>query len=304
MGHCPAPLNAVEVAVVLETCGYTAGRARALGTDGLIDLAERVFDLMPLYSSAMSRRGDGGGGLRSRPPGPLDLGRGLAYSSPWLVSLATMLIAGVSFWSSNVALPSIANAVTLATAVSLLVTGPFIQAFGRRASFYIGLGDQGMVVRITRWTLELGLVATGLCALALYLVRNDVLRRRHAGHGPPWARRRHRHRRLAARSGGVLRATRLPLHRRHRRGRGGGAVVVRHPLRDLCRPDRVDRVADPVGGDHGGGVLDGERMVAPAGQARRRPRCGARRARHCSAPWPPTASTVWASSPSWSSPSS
>ena len=114
--------------------------------------------------------------LRSRPPGPLDLARGLAYSSPWLVSLATLLISGVSFWSSNIAIPSIANAVTLATAVSLLVTGPFIQAFGRRASFYIGLGDQGMVIRITRWTLELGLVVTGLSALALYLVRNDVLR--------------------------------------------------------------------------------------------------------------------------------
>jgi len=175
VGHCAAPLNPLEVAVVLETCGYTAGRARALGTDGLMELAQRVFDLMPLYSAAMSLPEPIEVGARPRPPGPADFGRGLAYSSPWLVSLATMLIAGVSFWSSNVALPSIANAVTLATAVALLVTGPFIQAFGRRASFYIGLGDQGMVVRITRWTLELGLAATGLACLVLYLVRNDVL---------------------------------------------------------------------------------------------------------------------------------
>ncbi len=94
------------------------------------------------------------------------------------MSLATLLISGVSFWSSNIAIPSIADAVTLATAVALLVTGPFIQAFGRRASFYIGLGDQGMLVRITRWTLELGLVATAMAGVALYLLRNGVL---HAG---------------------------------------------------------------------------------------------------------------------------
>jgi len=175
VGRCPAPLNAVEVAVVLETCGYTANRARALGADGLNALAERVFALVPLYSSALSRQAMAPVALRARPPGPLDLARGLAYSSPWLVSLATLLIAGVSFWSSNIAIPSIANAVTLATAVSLLVTGPFIQAFGRRASFYIGLGDQGMVIRITRLTLELGLVVTAFGGLALYLVRNDLL---------------------------------------------------------------------------------------------------------------------------------
>ncbi len=175
VGRCPAPLNAVEVAVVLETCGYTANRARALGADSLNALAERVFALVPLYSSALSRQAMAPVALRVRPPGPLDLARGLAYSSPWLVSLATLLIAGVSFWSSNIAIPPIANAVTLATAISLLVTGPFIQAFGRRASFYIGLGDQGMVIRITRWTLELGLVVTVLSGLTLYLVRNDVL---------------------------------------------------------------------------------------------------------------------------------
>jgi hypothetical protein len=175
VGRCPAPLNSVEVAVVLETCGYTATRARALGSDGLSALAERVFALVPLYSSSLSRQAMAPVALPSRPPGPLDLARGLAYSSPWLVSLATLLIAGVSFWSSNIAIPSIADAVTLATAVALLVTGPFIQAFGRRASFYIGLGDQGMLVRITRWTLELGLVVTSLACVALYLVRNDVL---------------------------------------------------------------------------------------------------------------------------------
>ena len=65
VGRCPAPLNAVEVAVVLETCGYTPKRARALGPTGQ-PLAERVFALVPLYSSALAREALAPVALRER----------------------------------------------------------------------------------------------------------------------------------------------------------------------------------------------------------------------------------------------
>jgi hypothetical protein len=175
VGRCPAPLNPVEVAVVLETCGYTTTRARALGASGLPELAQRVFELVPLYGVPLERQARAPVPVAARPPGIVDLVRGLAYSSPWLVSLATLLVSGVSFWASDVALPSIADAVTLATAAALFLTAPFIQAFGRRASFYIGLGDQGSVVRITRLTLELGMVVCAAACGALFLVRGAVL---------------------------------------------------------------------------------------------------------------------------------
>jgi len=177
-GLCPTPLNAMEVAVVLETCGYTSTRASALGADGLLDLGTKVLGLMSLYASptaAVTHAPVEDGPKSNR---LLDFGRGLVYSSPWLVSIITMVVAGVSFWSSKIAIPSVANAVTLATALALLVTAPFVQAFGRRASFYRGLGDQGMVVWITRWTLELGLVVTAASCLVFYLVRGVVI---HAG---------------------------------------------------------------------------------------------------------------------------
>lgn len=177
-GRCPAPLNALEVAVVLETCGYTTTRAVTLGADGLLDLGTKVLGLMPLYASPTSLAEPAPVEDRRDTNAVADFARGLVYSSPWLLSIVTTIVAGVSFWSSNVAIPSVANAVTLATAVSLLVTAPFIQAFGRRASFYRGLGDQGMIVWITRWTLELGLVVTAASCLVFYLVRNVVL---HAG---------------------------------------------------------------------------------------------------------------------------
>jgi len=177
-GRCPAPLNALEVAVVLETCGYTTTRASALGADGLLDLGAKVLGLMPLYASPTSLAEQTPVEDRRNTNAVADFARGLVYSSPWLLSIVTMIVAGVSFWSSNVAIPSVANAVTLATAVALIVTAPFIQAFGRRASFYRGLGDQGMIVWITRWTLELGLVVTAATCLVFYLLRSVVL---HAG---------------------------------------------------------------------------------------------------------------------------
>ncbi len=308
VGRCPAPLNAVEVAVVLETCGYTAKRARALGSDGLNALAERVFALVPLYSSALSRQALAPVAIRSRPPGPVDLARGLAYSSPWLVSLATLLISGVSFWSSNIAIPSIANAVTLATAVALLVTGPFIQAFGRRASFYIGLGDQGMVVRITRWTLEARLPGhTVVSGLALYLVRNDVLAGRHPGHGATGPRRR---RRPSPRCNSdwppsTCGAPFSP---------SGSSSVAEPAVLALVREPHPGRTPIPPCSSCGRSACVAvmaavcwmrERVVALASRLVRAGRsCGALRGRPCSGRWRPTGSTASPSSPSWSLPSS
>jgi hypothetical protein len=174
IGRCPTPINALEVAVILETCGYTANRARQLGYDSVPALARGIYALLPLYSCRPDDTPQVVP-IGVRLPGAVDFARGFAYSAPWLVGLATLLISGVSFWSSNVAIPSIANSVSLASAAALLLTGPFIQAFGRRASFYIGLNDQGMVLRITRWTLELGLLVTAASCVALFSVRNDVL---------------------------------------------------------------------------------------------------------------------------------
>jgi hypothetical protein len=182
--RCPEPTNALEVAVVLETCGYTSSRAARLGASSLMELGERVLALMPLY----------GGRAVVPEPAPrlrprrrtllLSYIRGLGASAPLLVGLGTTVGAGVSFWSSAVAIPSIAIAISLSTVLSLVLTAPFVQGFGRRAAFYLGLDDEGMLVFVHRWTLQLGLLATAAANAALYLVRNDIL-----GVGSPAANR-------------------------------------------------------------------------------------------------------------------
>jgi hypothetical protein len=182
--RCPEPTNELEVAVVLETCGYTASRAALLGASSVLGLGRQVLALMPLYGQSM------GDPQTSPPTRPrhrsrlLAFARGVGACSPLLVGLSTTLAAGISFWSSAVALGTVAVAINLSSAVSLIVTAPFVQGFGRRAGLYLALDDEGMLAYIHRWTLQLGLVVTALANVVLYLLRNNVL-----GVGSPSANR-------------------------------------------------------------------------------------------------------------------
>jgi len=174
--RCPHPLNELEVAVVLETCGYSRSRVRAAGAQSLMALAKEVYDLVPVYSPGTSppaapalllRRQER---RREAMSTVATFFRGLMFAAPMLVSLSTMVVAGVSFWSSNVELSSVASSVTLCACLSLLCTGPFIYAFVRRASFYMAFGDRGMLAYVTRRALGTGmLVATAACTTAYAL---------------------------------------------------------------------------------------------------------------------------------------
>jgi hypothetical protein len=157
-----------------------------------MELARAVYALVPVYAAEQSTRGTEDTGLEPSGDGHLKIAmevagsffKGLVFSAPLLVGLSTMLVAGVSFWSSRVELPAIASSVTMASCLALVFTGPFIHAFGRRASFYLGLGDNGMLAYLTRRALGSGMLvacAVGACA---FVVRTGL-----AAGGPPASNR-------------------------------------------------------------------------------------------------------------------
>jgi hypothetical protein len=176
---CPYPLSAIEVAVVLETCGYSPGRVRATGAADLMELARAVYALVPVYAQGQQSAAKDLGDEADAPEGHARLAleaarsfcKGLLFSAPLLVSLSTMLVAGVSFWSSKVELASIASSVTMSACLALIFTGPFIQAFGRRASFYLGLGDNGMLAYLTKRVLGTGMIVAFSACSAAYFIR-------------------------------------------------------------------------------------------------------------------------------------
>jgi hypothetical protein len=189
---CPHPLSAIEVAVVLETCGYSPGRVKATGAADLMELARAVYALVPVYAQGQTSAAEDVGDEPDAPEGHARLAleaarsfcKGLLFSAPLLVSLSTMLVAGVSFWSSKVELRSIASSVTMAACLSLIFTGPFIQAFGRRASFYLGLGDNGMLAYLTKRVLGTGMIVSFSACFAAYFIRTGL-----SAGGPPAANR-------------------------------------------------------------------------------------------------------------------
>ena len=67
---CPHPLSAIEVAVVLETCGYSPTRVRATGAADLMELARAVYALVPVYAQGQaSAAADGGADGRAATKG-------------------------------------------------------------------------------------------------------------------------------------------------------------------------------------------------------------------------------------------
>ena len=174
--RCPHPLSELEVAVVLETCGYNASRARSAGASDLMELARAVYQLVPVYAGSE----DPGGRSRAATATSRwwlawatarSFTRGLLLAAPLLISISTILVAGVSFWSSSVELPAVAGSVTLSSCLALVCTGPFVYAFLNRGSFYLAFGDAGILAYITRRTLGLGMLVTSLACLMAYLLR-------------------------------------------------------------------------------------------------------------------------------------
>lgn len=188
--RCPHPISELEVAVVLETLGYNRTRVRASGATDLMELARAAYALVPLYAAPTSvgpdnaPDGSGPGGWRSTLATAAAFCRGLLFAAPLLVSLGSILIAGVSFWSNSVELPSIAASVTMASCLALVCTGPFIHAFMRRASFYLAFGDDGILAYMTRRALGPGMLVASAALVVAYVLRAGL----DAG-GPPAADR-------------------------------------------------------------------------------------------------------------------
>lgn len=172
--------DAFEVAVVLATLGYDDRRARELGCRDVFHLAERVMALLPLFGGPPDERPVGTVDRAAEPsPGPERMSPGLLvrsvlYSAPWMVAVAALVVARVSFWST-ITTQQFSTAISLALFTALVVTGGFMQAFARRGVFY-ALQTNGPLLRWTlRWTLGLGaLVALGV-VVAGYLVLEFAL---------------------------------------------------------------------------------------------------------------------------------
>jgi hypothetical protein len=161
----PEPRNLRDVAVALESMGYTSTGAEALGFDSVFDLATAVYELTYLYyvphvQDVPERR-------RTWRQFADDYLAGSWYGVPWIMSVVVLFFGRVALWSSLDATPQAAAMVSMAFFLSAVLAGGCSQMIGRKGTFYLLQKNYPLV----RWTVSRFLIySLALAALSIALV--------------------------------------------------------------------------------------------------------------------------------------
>jgi len=162
----PEPRNLRDVAVALESMGYTPSQARALGFDSVFDLALAVFDLAYLYWVPRE--------VEPEPPRNTwrtwvaDYLAGSWYGLPWILSLVVLFVGKVALWSSLEATPQVSAVVSLAFFLAAALAGATSQMLARKGAFYYLQGNFTLVRWVVVRVLGYGAAATGLVVAVAY----------------------------------------------------------------------------------------------------------------------------------------
>ncbi len=158
----PEPRNLRDVAVALESMGYTTSAARARGFDTVFDLATAVYDLTYLYyvpqpEAVAEERG-------TWRQFAVDYLAGSWYGVPWIMSVVVLFVGRVALWSSLDATPQVAAMVSLAFFLAAVLAGGCSQMLARKGTFYLLQQNYALV----RWTVSRFLVySVAAAALAI-----------------------------------------------------------------------------------------------------------------------------------------
>lgn len=173
----PEPRNLRDVAVALESMGYTTTGARALGFDDVFALALAVFDLTYLYYVPRTAIPPQTQGTWRRFAN--DYLAGSWYAVPWIMSMMVLFVGRVALWSSLDATPQVAAMVSLAFVLAAVLAGGCSQMLARKGTFYFLQGNYALVRWVVIRFLVYG-VSTAVLAIgsvyALYVVPTYGLR--------------------------------------------------------------------------------------------------------------------------------
>ncbi len=162
----PEPRNLRDVAVALESMGYTNGAARSRGFDSVFELATAVYELTYLYYVPPPAAGDEARGTWRR--FARDYLAGSWYGVPWIMSVVVLFVGRVALWSSLDTTPQVAAMVSLAFFLAAVLAGGCSQMLSRKGTFYLLQQNYPLV----RWTVTRFLVysaaAAGLAIAVAY----------------------------------------------------------------------------------------------------------------------------------------
>ena len=160
----PEPRNLRDVTVALESMGYTARGAEALGFDSVFDLATSVLELTYLYYVPQVHEAPERMGAWRRFAD--DYLAGSWYGVPWIMSIVVLFFGRVALWSSLDSTPQSEAVVSMAFFLAAVLAGGCSQMIGRKGTFYLLQRNHPLV----RWTVSRFMIYSGsLAALIIAL---------------------------------------------------------------------------------------------------------------------------------------
>ncbi|MGD0310867.1 MAG: hypothetical protein ABSC90_00235 [Acidimicrobiales bacterium] len=158
----PEPRNLRDVTVALESMGYTARGAEALGFDSVFDLATAVYELTYLYYVPQVHEAPERIGAWRRFVD--DYLAGSWYGVPWIMSVVVLFFGRVALWSSLDSTPQSEAMVSLAFFLAAVLAGGCSQMIGRKGTFYLLQKNYPLV----RWTVSRFMIYS--CSLAALII--------------------------------------------------------------------------------------------------------------------------------------
>lgn len=172
-----SPQNELDVVAVLESLGWTDRQAQE--QMGFSDLFELAHEMYPNIRSAV--RQEAGGLVPQRSAGQmawrfvLHVLRGMLFMLPILVSVMAMIVLHISYASFQYFNVSQATALALASFLSAVVTGGFIQSMAHSVYLFLGYGEPYMAKSVSRLWMRWGMYAT-VAVVAVLLVVDVPIR--------------------------------------------------------------------------------------------------------------------------------
>ena len=147
------PKGVDEVAILLESLGYSPQVIAELWYESLFELAADVSALVDQYVDDEERGVTPDTSWFARTC--RDYAIGALYSGPWIIAVLGLAVFGSALWSSLSTPLHLATGIALGVYGALVVAGAFSQAIARRLTFYF-LQDN---IALMKWTLDRFIVA-------------------------------------------------------------------------------------------------------------------------------------------------
>ena len=159
------PKGVDEVAILLESLGYSQEVVEELWYDDLFAMAADVAALLERY--IVNERIDAAPSVDWFVSACKDYATGSLYSGPWLAAVIGLFVFGAAFWSATGNSIALSTTASLGIFSSLVVTGFFSQAVARKLIFYYLQENFPMIEWIMRRFMTRAIVGLATCSVAL-----------------------------------------------------------------------------------------------------------------------------------------